>query len=135
MTQLTTARGKLYRKGKPVDAKPAKEALKSFVEWLETNKQKKEPVVLVAHNAKIFDCQRIIFSLKKYIFSSFEKCVVGLTDTLILFKNKICHKGRNILKKFVSDLLGISYGAHDSLEDVRDLQKIVSYREVNEKTL
>lgn len=35
----------------------------------------------------------------------------------------------------MSDLLGISYSAHDSLEDVRALQRLVSYKEVNEKAI
>ena len=127
------AGGKLYHKGKPVDAKPAKQALKIFIEWLKT---KKEPVVLFAHNAKIFDCKCIISSLEKYdLLSSFERCVVGFVDTLILFK-KILPQGKKYSQEsLVADLLGISYGAHDSLEDVRALQKLVSYKGVNEKTL
>ena len=127
------ARGKLHHRGKPVNAKPAKEALKIFIEWL---KAKKEPVVLFAHNAKMFDCKRIIYSLKKYdLSSSFERCVVGFVDTLILFKRILPQREKYSQESLVADLLGISYGAHNSLEDVRALQKLVSYKEVNNKTL
>ena len=35
----------------------------------------------------------------------------------------------------MSDLLGISYRAHDSLEDVRALQKLGSYKEVNNEAI
>ena len=68
----------------PVDSKSAKEGLKSFVEWL---KAKEMPVVLFAHNAKSFDCKHIIYSLQKHdLLNSFQSCVVGFVDTLILFK-------------------------------------------------
>ena len=71
-------------KGKPVDSKSTKEGLKSFVEWL---KAKEMPVVPFSHNAKSFDCKRIIYSLQKcYFLNSFQSCVVGFVDMLILFK-------------------------------------------------
>ena len=38
-------------------------------------------------------------------------------------------------ESLVSDLLGISYSAHDSLEDVRALQRLLSCKEVNEKAI
>ena len=38
-------------------------------------------------------------------------------------------------ESLVSDLLGISYSAHDSLEDVRALQRLLSCQEVNEKAI
>ena len=37
-------------------------------------------------------------------------------------------------ESLVSDLLGISYSAHDSLEDVRALQRLLSCKEVNGKS-
>ena len=84
VTHLAVVRGRLCLRGKPVDSKSANEGLKSFVEWL---KAKGMPVVLFAHNAKSFDCKRIIYSLQKCdLLSSFQSCVVGFVDTLILFK-------------------------------------------------
>lgn len=35
----------------------------------------------------------------------------------------------------VADLLGVSYGAHDSLEDVRAIQKLVSHANVSSKEI
>lgn len=133
VTQLAVVRGRLCLKGKPVDSKSAKEGLKSFVEWL---KAKEMPVILFAHNAKSFDCKRIIYSLQKCdLLNSFQSCVVGFVDTLILFKAILPQREKYSQESLVSDLLGISYSAHDSLEDVRALQRLVSYKEVNEKAI
>lgn len=114
-----------------MDTKNAKEALKNVIEWL---KAKEGSVVLFAHNAKSFDCKRIIYSLKKCdLMSSFQSCVVGFVDTLILFKTILPQREKYSQESLVADLLGTSYRAHDSLEDVRTLQQLVSYKEVNDK--
>ena len=128
--QLAVVRGRLCLRGKPVDSKSAKEGLKSFVEWL---KAKEMPVVLFAHNAKSFDCKRLIFSLQKCdLLNSFQSCVVGFVDTLILFKSVMQQREKYSQENLVSDLLGISYSAHDSLEDARALQRLLSFKEVLE---
>lgn len=133
VTQIAVVRGRLCLRGKPVDSKSAKEGLKSFVEWL---KAKEMPVVLFAHNAKSFDCKRLIFSLQKCdLLNSFQSCVVGFVDTLILFKSVMQQREKYSQENLVSDLLGISYSAHDSLEDVRALQRLLSCKEVNEKAI
>ena len=133
VTHLAVVRGRLCLRGKPVDSKSANEGLKSFVEWL---KAKGMPVVLFAHNAKSFDCKRIIYSLQKCdLLSSFQSCVVGFVDTLILFKTILPQREKYSQESLVSDLLGISYSAHDSLEDVRALQQLVSYTEVNNEAI
>ena len=94
------------------------------------------PVVLFAHNAKSFDCKRLIFSLQKCdLLNSFQSCVVGFVDTLILFKSVMQQREKYSQENLVSDLLGISYSAHDSLEDVRALQRLLSCKEVNEKAI
>lgn len=94
------------------------------------------PVVLFAHNAKSFDCKRLIFSLQKCdLLNSFQSCVVGFVDTLILFKSVMQQREKYSQENLVSDLLGISYSAHDSLEDVRAVQRLLSCKEVNEKAI
>ncbi|XP_067026633.1 uncharacterized protein [Acropora muricata] len=128
VTHLAVVRGRLCLKGKPVDSKSANEGLKSFVEWL---KAKEMPVVLFAHNAKSFDCKRIIYSLQKCdLLSSFQSCVEGFVDTLILFKTIRPQRKKYSQESLVSDLLGTSYSAHDSLEDVRALQQLISYQAI-----
>ena len=133
VNQLTATQGRVFHKGKPVHAEGAKEALQKFVTWL---KNKKKPVVLFAHNAKSFDSKCIIYSLKKYdLLSSFQDGVLGFVDTLTLFKTVLPLREKYSQKSLVSDVLGISYGAYNSLEDVRALPKLVTYKEVTEKQI
>ena len=116
VTQLTVRRGKLYHMGKPVDAVKMKDALQKFVNWL---KAKNKKVVLFAHNANAFDSKRIIYTLMRCnLLNPFRECVAGFVDTLSLFKNVLPERKTYSQESLVTDLLGISYGAHDSLEDV-----------------
>jgi len=102
VTQPAVVRGRLCLRGRPVDSKSAKEGLKSFVEWL---KAKEMPVVLFAHNAKSFDCKCIIYSLQKGdLLNSFQSCVVGFVDTLILFKAILPQREKYSQESLVSDL-------------------------------
>ena len=45
------------------------------------------------------------------------------------------HREKYSQESLVSDLLGISYSAHDSLDDVGALQRLLSWKEVNEKAI
>ncbi|XP_029207906.2 uncharacterized protein LOC114971528 [Acropora millepora] len=133
ITQLSMVRGRLFHKGKPVPAEEPKEAFQKFLAWL---KAKEKQVVLLAHNAKCFDSKRIIYSLKKYdLLSYFQDCVIGFVDTLALFKKALPNREKYSQESLVADLLGVCYSAHNSLEDVRALQRLVSCKEVSRKYL
>jgi len=133
VTQITVKRGKLHHMGKPVDAVEMKSALQKFVNWLKANKKK---VVLFAHNANAFDSKRIIYTLMRCnLLDPFRECVAGFVDTLSLFKNVLPERKTYSQESLVTDLLGVSYGAHDSLEDVRALQKLVSHVNVSSKEI
>ena len=67
-----------------------------------------------------------IFSTEMWSFEFLSKLCVGFVDTLILFKEILPQREKYSQESLVSDLLGISYSAHDSLEDVRALQRLVS---------
>ena len=56
-------------------------------------------------------------------------------DTLSLFKKCSSRKENIFPGKLGHSLLGISYGAHDSLEDVGAFQKLVSHVNVNSKEI
>ena len=128
VTQLDMVGRRLLHKEKPVLAEQPKEAFEKFLAWL---KAKKEKVVLFAHNAKCFDSKRIIYALKKYdLLSSFQECVLGFIDTLALFKKVFPGRQTYSQKCLVADLLGVSYVTHDSLEDVKALQRLVSWKKV-----
>ncbi|XP_068672897.1 uncharacterized protein [Montipora foliosa] len=133
VTQLTVRKGKLYRMGEPVDAVEMKDALHKFVNWL---KAKNKKVVLFAHNANAFDSKRIIYTLMRCnLLNPFTECVAGFVDTLSLFKNILPERKTYSQESLVTDLLGVSYGAHDALEDVRAIQKLVSHVNVNGKEI
>ncbi|XP_067020310.1 uncharacterized protein [Acropora muricata] len=124
VNQLTMVGGELLHKGIPVFAEEPEEAFQKFLAWLNA---KREKVVLFAHNAKRFDSKLIIYALKKYdLLSSFQECVLGFIDTLTLFKKALPDRKKYSQEKLVADLLGMSYAAHNSLEDVKALQRLVS---------
>ena len=107
VTQLSMVRERLFHKGKPVPAEEPKEAFQKFLLWL---KAKEKQVVLLAHNAKCFDRKRIIYSLKKYdLLSYFQDCVIGLVDTLALFKKALPNREKYSQESLVADLLGVCY--------------------------
>ena len=116
--------GELLHKGIPVFAEEPEEAFQKFLAWLNA---KREKVVLLAHNAKRFDSKLIIYALEKYdLLSSFQECVLGFIDTLTLFKKALPGRKKYSQEKLVADLLGMSYAAHNSLEDAKALQRLVS---------
>ena len=61
--------------------------------------------------------------------------MAGFVNTLSLFKNVLPERKTYSQKSLVTDLLGVYYGAHDSLEDVRALQKLVSHVNVSSKEI
>ena len=133
VTQLTVRRRKLCHMRNPVDAVEMKDALQKFVNWL---KAKNKKVVLFAHNANAFDSKRIIYTLMRCNpLYPFRECLAGFVDTLSLFKNVLPERKTYSQESLVTDFLGISYGAHDSLEDVRALHKLVSHVNVSSKEI
>ena len=133
VTQLDMVGGRLLHRGEPVPAEQPREAFEKFLAWL---KGKKEKVVLLAHNAKCFDSKRIIYALKKYnLLSSFQESVLGFIDTLALFKKVLPGRETYSQECLVADLLGVFYVSHDSLEDVKALQRLVSCKKVEENQL
>ena len=58
--------------------------------------------------------------------SYFQDCVIGFVDTLAIFKKALPNREKYCQESLVADLLGVCYSAHNSLEDVRALQRLVS---------
>ena len=69
------------------------------------------------------------------LLNPFRECVAGFVDTLPLFKNVLPERKTYSQESLVTDLLGVSYEAHDSLEDVRALQKLVAHVNVSSKEI
>ena len=67
--------------------------------------------------------------------SYFQDCVIGFVDTLALFKKALPNREKYSQESLDADLLGVCYSAHNSLEDVRAPQRLVSCKEGSRKYL
>lgn len=97
--------------------------LDSFLKFLE----KYTNVILAGHNIKIFDCPILFRALESCsLMSNFSRRVKGFLDTKLLFQ--ISHPNLCSYKQqsLVSTLLGCTYGAHDAVEDILVLQKLLN---------
>lgn len=113
----------LFYHGSPVPAVSLGEALNSFLSWL----SKQKPCVLIGHNFKLFDFPRIIRACEKCdLLDSMGESVIGIVDTLPLYR-EVC-PGLNSYKQeiLVNEILHEQYAAHNAEEDVRSLQKLLS---------
>ena len=87
--------------------------------------------ILVGHNAKNFDCKIIVNHLSQHkLFSRFKELCKGFSDSKLIFThqypdrkvNKLSYKQVDLCK----DIGNFCYEAHNSLEDVKALQKLCS---------
>lgn len=108
--------------GESVEAVPIKEALETFCDWL----GRFSNVVLVAHNGRRFDYPVIVNTFAKNDkIEDFCRCVSGCIDSLPVLKKQF--PGRSSYKQvdLATDILNISYNAHDAKEDVMALGKLI----------
>uniref|UniRef100_A0A673JE68 exodeoxyribonuclease III n=1 Tax=Sinocyclocheilus rhinocerous TaxID=307959 RepID=A0A673JE68_9TELE len=83
--------------------------------------------LLVGHNSRRFDCHVLARALDEFgLRSDFQKEVSGFVDTLPLARQLLKDSGLQSFKQenLVKTLLGVSYAAHNALEDVQALQKL-----------
>ena len=127
-TLLTCEDGVMYHRGQPVPTVTIAEALASFLEYLALFDH---PCLLVAHNCKSFDSRIFMFHVKNNeMINAFKEVCLGFSDSLLIFKTihperktqKLSYKQNELCK----DYLNLSYDAHNSLEDVKALQKLCS---------
>ncbi|KAK3084374.1 hypothetical protein FSP39_012417 [Pinctada imbricata] len=112
----------LFVNGQKVDALTISDAIGKLLEWL----GQFNTVVLVAHNGRVFDFRVIshaVMLLGKH--DEFIDKIDGLVDSLSMIRS--CHKN---LKSYKQECLalhfcGETYDAHDALEDVKMLSKIL----------
>ena len=124
-----TKRGNtIFLRGSPVTAIPLKEALVQFVKWLESFKSE---ICIVGHNIETFDVKHL-FKAGKSNGIDFHH-IVGFVDTLPLFRSEYpdeeSYSQSNLFKRFINE----SYLAHDALEDVRALSKLVKCCKIDKK--
>jgi DNA polymerase III epsilon subunit-like protein len=127
VTGLTVVNNMLCYKGKPVHAVSLRTALEQFLLWLE----KRNPCVLIGHNFRIFDFPRLVRSFELCnLLTSFQNCVIGFVDTLPLCKEQFPGLDKYSQEYLVKNLMNAQYSAHNALEDVCSLQKLIIYTEI-----
>ncbi|XP_065925337.1 uncharacterized protein [Magallana gigas] len=123
ITGLVVRNGKLYHLQKEVNAISLIAALDSFLKFLE---KYNSGVILVGHNIKSFDCPVLFRALESCsLLSKFSSKVNGFLDTKLLFRISHPNLTSYSQQSLVARLLGCTYGAHDALEDILALQKLV----------
>ena len=117
--------GKLYHKGKRVETVDGKTGLQRFITFLGTIS---DPV-LVAHNCKKFDARIMAYQLMKHcMVNEFQNVCYKFSDTLpFMFHRRPGRRGPRSysLENMARDLLGITYDAHNAVEDCETLAKVV----------
>lgn len=122
MTKLKFKKGVMYHKRKKVIAVHRHIALTNFLEFVD---QFEKPIIL-GHNIKRFDCKVLFNQLKCYnMWSHFAAVISGFVDFLHVAKIAFPHRKSYKQSDLLKDICGIRYDAHDALEDVKALQKLL----------
>ena len=123
ITGIRTHCGKMFVHGHHVETVSISAALFEFSEWLQSLNNN---ILLVAHNAKVFDAQHLSRSICEHGFMSKFTMVIGFSDTLLLFRK--CYpelKGKCSLSKLHEHFIGSSFNAHNAMDDVDALKSIM----------
>ena len=113
-------KGKFCHKDRPVLAITISQALTEFLIFIGD-----KPVILSGHNIKTFDCHVLLNALKSCGMQKvFKKKVAGFLDTISLFRCQTVpsYKQEELYKR----LIGGKYDAHNALEDVIALEKLIN---------
>ncbi|XP_068595864.1 DNA polymerase III PolC-type-like [Brachionichthys hirsutus] len=123
VTGFVVDNGKLFCRGKRMKTIDLHDLLVSFIDFLRSFPR---PVLLVAHNARLFDAPVLTSALKALsLWREFSSLVTGFLDTFLLIKNVYRGLSSYSQPNLVQHFLGKSYNAHDALEDARALQDLL----------
>lgn len=118
----------LYKEGEKLDTVPLPEALARLSTWI---KEFNSPV-LVSHNAKSLDFVVFMNCVSKTCLN-FDH-IIGFLDSLPLLKDLIPGKKSYFQSSLVHDA-GLSYNAHDVLNDAVALDSLLKFHSVSESTM
>ena len=122
VNKLSVSHGRLFYDGKPVTAVQLDVAIQQFLNWLQ---HFKEPCLLMAHNAKLFDAKHFLGALEKSNKTvQYSELVLGFCDTLPAFKELFPERKSHSQENLAKDLLQSTYNAHNVLNDVQMLQEL-----------
>ncbi|NP_001373584.1 three prime repair exonuclease 4 isoform X1 [Danio rerio] len=123
ITGFSVKHQRLFLHRRPLLTSSLKEALLSFISFL----RMLDHPLLLGHNIRRFDCPVLARALDEFsLRSHFQREVSGFVDTLPLARQLLKDHGLQSFKQesLVKNLLGVSYAAHNALEDVQALQKL-----------
>ena len=116
--------GTMTVKGKPVQGKTIQSAISEFILWL----TKFPCAVLVAHNGRRFDFPVLLSTLRNIgCVDKLFDCVTGFIDSLTVFKKAYPDQESYKQEHLVQSILKFSYAAHDAIEDVTSLGKLLTH--------
>ena len=123
MTRNNIINGQFYHKDRPVLAISVSQALRGFFNFIGES-----PVILCGHNIKIYSCHVLLNAVKSCgMLQLFKSKVVGFSDTLSLFRNRIVcppYKQEKLYKRIMP--VGTpSYDAHNAIADVNALKQLI----------
>ncbi|CAH1779500.1 unnamed protein product [Owenia fusiformis] len=126
-------KGDLLYKGNVVQSVLIKEGLTRLIEWLEPL----APVLLVGHNAKVFDAPRLAYHVSENkLLKRFENSVVGFSDTLgpmkEAYKGKVHRYSQGTLYEYI---MKASFNAHNAKDDCEALRDMVEQSSINKSIL
>ncbi|KAJ8344041.1 hypothetical protein SKAU_G00313700 [Synaphobranchus kaupii] len=123
VTGFRVRRRCLYLHGHAMPTLPLPQALTAFLAFL---RMLGRPL-LVGHNVRRFDCPVLARALDEWqLRAAFQQVTSGFLDTLPLARDLLRDRGQQSYKQenLVKAILGVSYPAHDALEDVKALQML-----------
>ncbi|CAL4180315.1 unnamed protein product [Meganyctiphanes norvegica] len=118
---LTCGNNQLFYNDIEVISIPVAQCLLEFIEYLKSRK----PLV-IGHNIRVFDCPILAHHLIiNQFYDTFSQNILGFLDTLPYFKEtfpeELSYKQENLVK----NILGENYNAHNAIEDVLSLKKLI----------
>ena len=121
---------KLRHKGIPVGTVQCADAMLQFITFLEDIPNP----VLLGHNIRGFDLRFLYVKLKKCgLWEKFTSIVRRFVDTLEVFKKEYPDQKSHAQGALVKELLGETYEEHNCLEDVKYLEKLCLFDQVQDK--
>ena len=120
MTGMTFYGGKLSHHGQEVNAISLSQALHSLDLFFGD-----DTVVLAAHNCRVFDARVLVTAIRNSHSLFLLRKIVGFADTLPLAKQLLPNQKKYNQETLFHQIIGENYAAHDALEDVKALKKIV----------
>ena len=122
----------LCKAGNPVPAKPLQTYLHSFAQFLTVcSSSSVDYLVLLGHNASVFDTPRLLLNGGPTFTSDLNEMKVLFADSLPVLKilrdqpNSPLQPATNKLSEIYETLFSSKFAAHDALEDVKALRKIL----------